>query len=92
MADSRRARRPLDPDAVQAANDAIGDETGGRQLTMGPEDGELRRKWMDAYVATGGEVEGEDEEWGDETPDESNQGCPLEEEKPEETYEWYFSA
>jgi hypothetical protein len=56
----RRAKRPLDPDAVQAANEelwAAHPELNRRQLTMRPEDGDLRKEWMDAYVAAGGEVE-----------------------------------
>jgi hypothetical protein len=53
----RRATPPLDPAAEKAANDAIASETGGRPLTMGPEDEELREKWMDAYEAAGGKVE-----------------------------------
>jgi len=50
----RRLQRPLDPKAVKAANAALTAETGGRQLTMEPEDGELRKKWVDAYLAAGG--------------------------------------
>jgi hypothetical protein len=50
----RRLQRPLDPNAVKAANAALMAETGGRQLTMEPEDGELREKWVDAYLAAGG--------------------------------------
>jgi hypothetical protein len=53
----RRATPPLDPAAEEAANNAIASETGGRPLTMGPEDEELRKKWMDAYEAAGGKVE-----------------------------------
>jgi hypothetical protein len=52
-----RAVRPLDPDAVAAADAAVAPETGGRRLTMGPEDQQLRDKWMRAYVAAGGKVE-----------------------------------
>ncbi len=50
----RRAKRPLNPDAVAAANAAVAGETGGRLLTMGPEDADLRKKWMDAYIRAGG--------------------------------------
>lgn len=42
-------------EAVQKANAAVAKETGGRQLTMGPEDADSRKKWMDAYIAAGGE-------------------------------------
>lgn len=50
----RRANHPLDPAAVQAANASLAAETGGRPLTMGPEDAALRKKWMDAYIAAAG--------------------------------------
>lgn len=50
----RRLQRPLDPQAVQAANAAVAAETGGRALTMEPADGALRRKWVDAYLGAGG--------------------------------------
>jgi len=50
----RRLQRPLDPNAVKAANAALKAETGGRQLTMEPEDTALREKWVDSYLAAGG--------------------------------------
>lgn len=50
----RRLQRPLDPNAVKAANAALSAETGGRQLTMEPVDAELRKKWVDAYLKAGG--------------------------------------
>jgi hypothetical protein len=53
----RRATRQLNSEAVKAANAAIAKETGGRPLTMGPEDTALRKKWMDAYIAAGGGYE-----------------------------------
>lgn len=53
----RRATRPLNVEAVKAANAAVAGETGGRPLTMGPEDATLRKKWMDAYIAAGGKSE-----------------------------------
>lgn len=56
MIGDRRAVRPLDPAAIAAADAAVAAETGGRPLTMGPEDAALREKWMDAYVAAGGKV------------------------------------
>lgn len=59
---NRRAKRPLDPDAVAKANEAVyaemkkkGEEP--RALTMGPEDYEYRKQWMDAYLAAGGQAE-----------------------------------
>lgn len=53
----RRAKEPLNPAAVKAADAAVAGKTGGRPLTMGPEDAALRKEWMDAYEAAGGEVE-----------------------------------
>jgi hypothetical protein len=53
----RRATTPLNPDAARAADDAVNAQTGGRPLTTGPEDEDLRRQWMEAYEAAGGEVE-----------------------------------
>jgi hypothetical protein len=50
------ASRPLDPDAVRAANDAVRGETGGRSLTMNDSDPALREKWMAAYQHAGGKV------------------------------------
>lgn len=51
-----RATQPLDPAALAAANAAVAPETGGRPLTMGSKDRELRNKWMRAYMdALGGE-------------------------------------
>jgi hypothetical protein len=47
--------KPSNQEAVKKANSAIAPETGGRQLTMGPEDADSRKKWMDAYIAAGGE-------------------------------------
>jgi len=70
----RRAVKPLDPEAVKAANAAIAAETGGRALTMGPEDAELRKKWMDAYVAAGGKVE--PAKSAGRAPGESTTKCP----------------
>jgi hypothetical protein len=60
---SRIAKRPLNPAAVAAANEALAEKTGGRPLTMSPEDAELRAEWMDHYLAAGGETEEED--WGE---------------------------
>lgn len=54
---NRRATRPLNVEAIAAANAALAGETGGRPLTMGPEDAALRKKWMDAYIAAGGKSE-----------------------------------
>ncbi|WAC21842.1 hypothetical protein OVA24_10650 [Luteolibacter sp. SL250] len=41
--------RPLDPNAVAAADAAILAKTGGRKLTMAPEDAALRKEWADQY-------------------------------------------
>jgi hypothetical protein len=51
----RRLQHPLDPKAVAAANKALQSETGGRTLTMDDDDAELRKKWVDAYLAAGGQ-------------------------------------
>jgi type VI secretion system secreted protein VgrG len=68
----RRLRHPLNPKAVKAANAAIGAETGGRPLTMEPEDAALREKWIDAYLAAGGEEEKPDSR----NVKENKQNCP----------------
>jgi hypothetical protein len=70
----RRATRPLNSEAIRAANAAIAAETGGRPLTMGPEDAALRRKWMDAYIAAGGNSETVAP--GGQTPANPTQPCP----------------
>jgi hypothetical protein len=72
---NRRAVKPINEDAARAANDAIAAETGGRPLTMGPEDAALREKWMDAYVAAGGEIE-ETGKTPKEDPTEPVKPCP----------------
>lgn len=70
----RQATLPLDASAVKVANAAMASTTGGRPLTMGLQDAELRKQWMDAYVAAGGPIEPE-------TPPkavgEIIQACPL---------------
>jgi hypothetical protein len=56
----RHAKLPLNPDAVKAADDALyanHPELGGRKLTMSPEDGALRKEWMDSYLAAGGQAD-----------------------------------
>lgn len=50
---NRRAKQPLNQTAVKAANESVG----GRKLTMSSADYPDRVKWMDAYIAAGGEVE-----------------------------------
>ena len=48
---SRRANRKLNPNAVKAANAAVGN----RKLhPTDPADAADRKKWMDAYEAAGG--------------------------------------
>ena len=56
----RRAKRPLNRNAVAAADKVIRDRQGsGRKLDPNsPDDADLRKLWMDAYIAAGGEVEG----------------------------------
>ncbi len=71
---SRRAKRPLNQAAVQAADNEIyarhaGDprpnalyDASGNRLALSatdPAQADLRREWMDLYVANGGEVEGQ---------------------------------
>src|SRR5262245_28021861 len=70
----RRATRPLNTDAVKAANAAVAAETGGRPLTLGPEDAALRKKWMDAYIAAGGKYE--EVSPGGSAPGEVKTPCP----------------
>ena len=55
MSEYRRATEPLNPEAVKAANAAVSEETGGRRITLGADDAALRKKWMDAYIAAGGD-------------------------------------
>ncbi len=53
----RHAKLPLNPDAVKAADQALfknHPELNGRKLTMAPEDGALRKEWMDSYLAASG--------------------------------------
>ena len=58
MSAYRRAVDLKDPEnqaAMKAANAAVAGETGGRRLTMSSKDAALREKWMDAYIAAGGD-------------------------------------
>lgn len=74
---TRRAKQPLNAGAVTAANEALWTahpELKGRQLTMGPEDAALRKEWMDAYIAAGGQVEGGDPP---KPPEDPVTPCPL---------------
>lgn len=57
MSSYLRARRPLNLDAVEAANAAVTPRTGGRPLTLETSDAELRNEWMKAYIKAGGKVE-----------------------------------
>ena len=50
----RRAKRPLNPAAVKKADAAVAAKTGGRPLTNDPKDAQLRKEWMDAYIAAAG--------------------------------------
>jgi polyhydroxyalkanoate synthesis regulator phasin len=70
----RRLERPLDPKAVKAANEALKAETGGRPLTMEPEDAALRKKWVDAYLKAGGK---EAKNFNSRPVKKSVQTCPL---------------
>jgi hypothetical protein len=71
----RRATRPLNVEAVKAANAAVAGETGGRPLTTGLEDADLRKKWMDAYIEAGGNYETIAS--GGRTPANPTQPCPA---------------
>jgi len=86
----RRAKRPLNPDAVAAADRAIAAETGGRSLTLGPSDAALRKKWMDAYIAAGGQCEPVKK--GGKKPGDSTQPCPGKREQQEQAIAEYNAA
>lgn len=43
--------------AAKKANEAIAKKTGGRKLDWSKNDATLRKEWMDAYIAAGGEYE-----------------------------------
>ena len=68
----RMATKPLDPDALKAADDAVDPYTGGRKIRGSQE--ELRKAWMDAYIKAGGQVV-TTEPRGKE-PDEPCENCP----------------
>jgi hypothetical protein len=72
MGNYRFAERPLDPDAVAAADAAVEPYTGGRPLRT--DETELRAKWMDAYEAAGGRVG--TIEMDDSKPDDTCETCP----------------
>ncbi|SEA13881.1 hypothetical protein [Rubrimonas cliftonensis] len=78
---SRVAKRPLDPAAVSAANDAfyaahpemIAADGARIPIGDGADQAAYRTEWMDHYVAAGGALEGDDP-----TPaEEPVQPCPL---------------
>ncbi|MBS1824893.1 MAG: hypothetical protein JST93_06205 [Acidobacteria bacterium] len=75
---NRRALKPIDQEAARAADEAIAAETGGRPLTMGREDAALRERWMDAYVANGGKLQGDRSKPAVRKPDPTDpvQPCP----------------
>jgi len=83
---SRVARRPLDRDAVRAADDDFYANhpelvQNGRRIPLSasdPAQADLRREWMDLYIAHGGEVEGEETGTGegDREVDDPVQPCP----------------
>lgn len=45
-------KRPLDPGATRAADRALAIKTGGRPLTMSPEDAAMRAEWARVYKAS----------------------------------------
>ena len=70
---SRRvATKPLDPDALKAADEAVDPYTKGRKIRGSQE--ELRKAWMEAYIQAGGQVV-TTEPRGKE-PDEPCENCP----------------
>lgn len=76
---TRRAKRPLSEDAIAAANAEVYNltEPPGRQLDPNSAaDAALRRRWMDAYVAAGGELEGNDPS-PPVSPEDPVAPCPL---------------
>ena len=90
---NRRATRPLNEAAAQAADEEIYArhqddprpnalfDADGNRLPLDandPAQADLRSEWMDAYVAHGGEVEGQpDDDDSDVAPDDTEQPCPL---------------
>src|SRR5215472_2926717 len=85
---SERAQRPLNQDAVAAADDdlyqkhaddprpnALYDADGNRKPldANDPDQADLRQEWMDAYKANGGQVESSDDSGG--TPDQPVEPC-----------------
>jgi len=74
---SRRAKRPLNEDAVAKANEEVYKELGERRK-LDPNskaDEDFRKLWMDAYVAAGGELEGNQPH--PKPPSEPVAPCPL---------------
>ena len=100
---SRTAVRPLDPEAVSAADDQFYAnhpelvDANGERIPLSatdPSQAGLRSEWMDLYEANGGEMEEPDED-EDEAPPGPVEECPLqEEEEPTATIEarWSKSA
>jgi hypothetical protein len=72
-----RAVRPLNSDAVAAANAAVREQTGGRPLTNSPADAALRKKWMTAYQNAGGKIEVVDTDDPPVKPTKPTQECPV---------------
>ncbi|MFO0802942.1 MAG: HNH/ENDO VII family nuclease [Gemmataceae bacterium] len=50
-------KRPLNPDAAATADAKLAERTGGRKLTMGPEDAALREEWLSEYKKAAGEAD-----------------------------------
>jgi len=95
---SRRAKRPLNPNATQAADDEIYarhandprpnplyDAEGNRRPLSGtdPAQADLRREWMDLYIANGGEIENPSPDPA--PPDDPIPWCPDEPPDPDPT-------
>ena len=70
---------PLNPAAVAAADAVILERTGGRYLTMAPDDAELRREWVRLYeeaLARQGD-RGAADPAEDRDPADLEEGCPC---------------
>jgi hypothetical protein len=70
---------PLNPAAVAAADAVILERTGGRYLTMAPDDAELRREWVRLYeeaLARQGD-RGAADPADDRDPADLEEGCPC---------------
>lgn len=76
----RRAKRPFNPEAIKAANEAVSKHTGGRPLhPTSPADAKLREMWMDKYVEVAGPDSVEYTQEDRKPAPKAVQKCPLNE-------------